>query len=151
MYLDTALFVIAFCSLIVFGLLAYVLKIKHETQGIMVMMMFFGYLYAYLFGLNQYREMRYQKALDSHQQQSQCAKFIRHVQFNHGRKGSYETAYQFQTGQSQFIEFNGGLPALNHVPQITQLKQNQRYCLRYAADITDWNGRWMITALQAES
>lgn len=150
MYLDTALFISGFCSLMTFGMLAYVLKIRQETQGIIYMLMICGYLYAYLLGLDQYREMRYQKALDSQQQYSQCAEFVRQVQFNRGRKRFSETAYQFKTDQSQFIEFNGGLQALNHIPQIAQLQQGQRYCLHYAADIKDWNSRWMITTLYAD-
>ena len=150
MYLDTALFAIAFCGLIVFGLLTYVLKIRQETQGIMVILIIAGYLYAYLFGLNQYREMRYQKALDSHQQQSQCAEFIRLVKFNWGRKGQHETAVQFRTDEYQFIEFNADPPALKHLPQMAQLQHSKRYCFRYAGDIKDWNGRWMMTALQAD-
>jgi hypothetical protein len=150
MYLSTALFVTGFSCLIAFGLLAYVFNIKQQTQGIIFMLMICVYLYTYLFGLDQYRESHYQKALDSQQQFSQCAEFVRQIQFNRGRKNSYETAYQFKTDQSAFIEFNGDLPTLKHVPQLTQLQQGQRYCLRYTADIKDWNGRWMITALQAE-
>ena len=79
MYLDTALFIAGFCSLMTFGLLAYVLKIRQETQGIIYMLMICVYWYAYWFGLDQYREMRYQQALDSQQQHSQCAEFVRQV------------------------------------------------------------------------
>lgn len=150
MYLDQLIFLIGLCSLLAMWPVFALLKPNYRTQAIIILWLICSYFYVYLFGLNQYREMRYQKALDSHQQQSQCAEFIRLVKFNWGRKSSHETAVQFRMDEYQFIEFNADPPALKHLPQMAQLQHSKRYCFRYAGDIKDWNGRWMMTALQAD-
>ncbi|WP_018573015.1 hypothetical protein [Acinetobacter bouvetii] len=33
---------------------------------------------------------------------------------------------------------------------MAQLQHSKRYCFRSAGEIKDWNGRWMMTALQAD-
>lgn len=86
MYLDTALFLAGLGSLLLFGLVAYGLKISQNTQSMIILLMICGFMYMYLFGLDQYLESNYQKALDTPQQTTTCAVFVRQIQFNISRK-----------------------------------------------------------------
>ena len=147
MYLDTALFLAGLASLLLFGLVAYGLKISQNTQSMIILLMICGFMYMYLFGLDRYRESNYQKALDTPQQTSTCAVFVRQIQFNISRKQQSETAFQFKTTHSEFLEFNGDLIAFQHIPQLQYLQSGHSYCFRYASDIHDWNGRLILTEL----
>lgn len=148
MYLDTALFMTGLASLLLFGLLAYFFKINQNTQTKIILLMIFGFMYIYLVGLDLYRESNYQKALDAPQQNSACAVFVRQIHFNISRKQRFETAFQFKTAQSQFIEFNGDPIAFKHIAQLQHLQIGQQYCFSYATYIYDWNGRFILTELQ---
>ncbi|BCU66123.1 hypothetical protein F941_00212 [Acinetobacter bouvetii DSM 14964 = CIP 107468] len=68
MYLDQLIFLIGLCSLLAMWPVSVLLKLNSRTQAIIILLLICSYFYVYLFGLNQYGEMRYQKALDSHQQ-----------------------------------------------------------------------------------
>jgi hypothetical protein len=115
MYLDTALLIAGFGSLLLFGLIAYGLKISQNTQSMIILLMICSFMYMYLFGLDRYRESNYQKALDAPQQISTCAVFVRQIQFNISRKQQSETAFQFKTAHSEFLEFNGDPIAFQHI------------------------------------
>ena len=147
MYLDTALFITSFGSLILFGLVAYGLKMSQNTQSIIILVMICGFMYMYLFGLDLYRESNYQKALDTPLQNYTCAIFVRQIHFNIGRKQQYETAFQFKTPNSKFLEFNGDPIAFKHIAQMQTLQAGQTYCFHYASQIHDWNGRFILTEL----
>lgn len=97
MYLDTALFLFGFSSLIIFGLLAYIFKISQSVQTVAILLMIFAFMYLYLFGLDTYRTSNYKKAMNTPQQNSNCGTFIQQIKFNIGRKQNFETAFQFKT------------------------------------------------------
>lgn len=150
MYLDTALFSIGLASLLAFGGFAYCFKMTQRTQAGIIIAMLAVYLYLYLFGLDQYRNQQFQRALHSYLQESKCAEYLGQIKFNFSRKKSYESAFQFKTAAYQYIKFNNDSAVQTHLPELSALQIGQRYCLQYATDIPDWNGHWYITALHKE-
>ncbi|CAM4161126.1 DUF3592 domain-containing protein [Acinetobacter pragensis] len=148
MYLDKFIFLIGLCSLLAMWPIFALLKPNTRTQAIILILLICSYFYVYLVGLDQYRNALYQKALDAPQQEKQCAVFTQYIKFNLGRRNSHETALQFKTSASEFLEFNGDRTAFQHINQLAHLNLGQTYCFEYASEIKDWNGRFMLTKLE---